>query len=53
MFCLNHQPIYDLIHLGPVYQRPRNDGWGSYAWFASEPDCLVVFSDSPLQIKGN
>lgn len=26
--------------------------WGSYAWFASEPDSLIVFSGTPLQIKG-
>jgi len=26
--------------------------WGSYAWFASEPDRLVVFSGVPLQIEG-
>jgi hypothetical protein len=27
--------------------------WGSYAWFASEPDNLVIFSDRPLQIEGS
>lgn len=26
--------------------------WGSYAWFASEPDRLIVFSGQPLQIEG-
>ncbi|OIR08050.1 hypothetical protein GALL_99140 [mine drainage metagenome] len=26
--------------------------WGSYAWFASEPDNLIVFSGRPLQIEG-
>jgi hypothetical protein len=26
--------------------------WGSYAWFASEPDRLMVFSDQPLPIQG-
>lgn len=26
--------------------------WGSYAWFASEPDSLIVFSGRPLQIEG-
>lgn len=26
--------------------------WGSYAWFASEPDSLMVFSGKPLQIEG-
>jgi hypothetical protein len=26
--------------------------WGSYAWFASEPDRLIVFSDRPLQLDG-
>jgi len=26
--------------------------WGSYAWFASEPDNLIVFSGKPLQIVG-
>lgn len=26
--------------------------WGSYAWFASEPDNLIVFSGKPLQIEG-
>lgn len=26
--------------------------WGSYAWFASEPDSLMVFSGKPLQIGG-
>lgn len=27
--------------------------WGSYAWFASEPDNLIVFSGRPLPIEGN
>lgn len=26
--------------------------WGSYAWFASEPESLIVFSGQPLRIKG-
>lgn len=26
--------------------------WGSYAWFASEPDSLVVFSSKPQKIEG-
>nr|WP_317893947.1 BsuBI/PstI family type II restriction endonuclease [uncultured Sphingomonas sp.] len=26
--------------------------WGSYAWFASEPDSLIQFSRKPLQIEG-
>lgn len=26
--------------------------WGSYAWFASEPDNLIVFSGKPLKIVG-
>ena len=26
--------------------------WGSYAWFASEPDNLIVFSGKPLKIEG-
>jgi hypothetical protein len=26
--------------------------WGSYAWFASEPDNLIVFSAKPVQIEG-
>ena len=26
--------------------------WGSYAWFASEPESLMVFSGKPLQIEG-
>lgn len=26
--------------------------WGSYAWFASEPESLIVFSGKPLQIEG-
>ena len=26
--------------------------WGSYAWFASEPDNLIVFSGKPLPIEG-
>lgn len=26
--------------------------WGSYAWFASEPDCLIAFSGKPLPIEG-
>lgn len=26
--------------------------WGSYAWFASEPDNLIVFSGKPLTIEG-
>jgi hypothetical protein len=29
-----------------------NLAWGSYAWFASEPDSLIVFSGKPLQIEG-
>lgn len=27
--------------------------WGSYAWFASEPDALILFSDKPLHIHGS
>jgi hypothetical protein len=27
--------------------------WGSYAWFASEPDSLMVFSSKPLRIEGS
>lgn len=27
--------------------------WGSYAWFASEPDSLIVFSGKPLHIQGD
>lgn len=27
--------------------------WGSYAWFASEPDSLIVFSGKPLPIEGS
>ncbi len=26
--------------------------WGSYAWFASEPDNLIVFSGKPLSVQG-
>lgn len=26
--------------------------WGSYAWFASEPDCLIAFSGKPFPIEG-
>lgn len=26
--------------------------WGSYAWFASEPDNLIVFSGKPLPLEG-
>lgn len=26
--------------------------WGSYAWFASEPNSVMVFSGKPLQIEG-
>lgn len=26
--------------------------WGSYAWFASEPDNLIIFSDRPQHIAG-
>ncbi|WP_010511875.1 BsuBI/PstI family type II restriction endonuclease [Komagataeibacter europaeus] len=26
--------------------------WGSYAWFASEPDNLIIFSGKPHQIEG-
>ena len=26
--------------------------WDSYAWFASEPDNLIVFREKPLQIQG-
>ncbi len=26
--------------------------WGSYAWFASEPDRLVLFSDRPMRLRG-
>lgn len=26
--------------------------WGSYAWFASEPDNLIVFGDRPRPIEG-
>ena len=27
--------------------------WGSYVWFASEPDSLIVFSGKPLRIEGS
>ncbi len=26
--------------------------WGSYAWFASEPESLIAFSDKPFYIEG-
>lgn len=26
--------------------------WGSYAWFASEPDNLIIFSGKPHQMQG-
>ena len=26
--------------------------WGSYAWFASEPNSLIAFSAKPIQIEG-
>jgi len=26
--------------------------WGSYAWFASEPDRLALFSDKPIRLQG-
>ena len=26
--------------------------WSSYAWFASEPDNIIAFSDKPVQIEG-
>ncbi|MDP2083547.1 MAG: BsuBI/PstI family type II restriction endonuclease [Pseudotabrizicola sp.] len=42
-----------LDRASPAFRKTVSSlAWGSYAWFASEPDCLVVFSGSPLQIKG-
>lgn len=38
---------------GQPFRKTVNSlAWGSYAWFASEPDNLIVFSGKPLQIKG-
>ena len=43
-----------LDRASPAFRKTVSSlAWGSYAWFASEPDCLVVFSGSPLQIKGS
>lgn len=37
----------------PSFRRTVNSlAWGSYAWFASEPDRLIVFSDRKLSIEG-
>lgn len=37
----------------PTFRRTVSSlAWGSYAWFASEPESLVVFSGRPLQIEG-
>lgn len=37
----------------PTFRRTVSSlAWGSYAWFASEPDSLIVFSGKPLQIQG-
>lgn len=36
----------------PFRRTVRSLAWGSYAWFASEPDSLMVFSKKPLQIEG-
>ena len=37
----------------PAFRRTVGSlAWGSYAWFASEPDSLIVFSGKPLPIAG-
>lgn len=39
---------------GSQFRKTANSlAWGSYAWFASEPDNLIVFSDKPLPIEGS
>lgn len=38
---------------GAQFRRTANSlAWGSYAWFASEPDNLIVFSDKAIAITG-
>lgn len=37
----------------PFKKTVNSLAWGSYAWFASEPDKLIRFSDKPIQIEGS
>lgn len=42
-----------LDRASPTFRKTVSSlAWGSYAWFASEPDSLIVFSDQPLPIQG-
>ncbi|MFG1247864.1 BsuBI/PstI family type II restriction endonuclease [Xanthobacter flavus] len=42
-----------LDRASPTFRKTVSSlAWGSYAWFASEPDSLMVFSGKPLQIEG-
>jgi hypothetical protein len=35
---------------GPFRKTVDSLAWGTYAWFVSEPDKLIVFQDKPIQI---
>lgn len=37
---------------GPFKKTVDSLAWGSYAWFAAEPDNLIVLSQSETQLKG-
>lgn len=42
-----------LDRASPTFRKTVSSlAWGSYAWFASEPDSLMVFSGRPMQIEG-
>jgi len=42
-----------LDRASPTFRKTVSSlAWGSYAWFASEPDSLMVFSGKPMQIVG-
>lgn len=42
-----------LDRASPTFRKTVSSlAWGSYAWFASEPDSLIAFSAKPLQIEG-
>lgn len=42
-----------LDRASPTFRKTVSSlAWGSYAWFASEPDNLIVFSGKTVQIEG-
>ena len=37
---------------GPFKKTVDSLAWGSYAWFAAEPERLLIFSDAPRSLGG-